>query len=49
VPIYFVSEVLAGSRKYYSEMENICYVEDPSVKTVVLESRMVNIIQGEDW
>jgi hypothetical protein len=25
VPIYFVSEALTGSKKYYSEMENICY------------------------
>jgi hypothetical protein len=23
--------------------------EDPSVKTVELEPRMINIIQGEDW
>jgi hypothetical protein len=26
VPIYFVSEALAGSKKYYLEMEKICYV-----------------------
>jgi hypothetical protein len=26
VPIYFVSEALAGSKKYYMEMEKICYV-----------------------
>jgi hypothetical protein len=25
VPIYFVSEALAGSMKYYSEFEKICY------------------------
>jgi hypothetical protein len=25
VPIYFVSEALIGSKKYYSEMEKICY------------------------
>jgi hypothetical protein len=25
VPIYFVSEALTGSKKYYSEMEKICY------------------------
>jgi hypothetical protein len=25
VPIYFVSEALVGSKKYYSEMEKICY------------------------
>jgi hypothetical protein len=23
--VYFVSEVLTGSNKYYSEMEKICY------------------------
>jgi hypothetical protein len=25
VPIYFVSKALAGSKKYYLEMEKICY------------------------
>jgi hypothetical protein len=25
VPIYLVSEALASSKKYYSEMEKICY------------------------
>jgi hypothetical protein len=25
VPIYFVSKALTGSKKYYSEMEKICY------------------------
>jgi hypothetical protein len=25
-PVYFVSEVLAGSKKYYSKVEKICYV-----------------------
>jgi hypothetical protein len=25
-PIYFVLEVLAGSKKYYFEVEKICYV-----------------------
>jgi hypothetical protein len=25
VPIYFVSKALASSKKYYSEMEKICY------------------------
>jgi hypothetical protein len=25
VSIYFVSEALAGSKKYYSKMEKICY------------------------
>jgi hypothetical protein len=25
VPVYFVSEALAASKKYYSEMKKICY------------------------
>jgi hypothetical protein len=25
VPIYFVFEALVGSKKYYSEIEKICY------------------------
>jgi hypothetical protein len=25
-PVYFMSEVLPGSKKYYSEVEKICYV-----------------------
>jgi hypothetical protein len=25
-PLYFVSEVLTGSKKYYSEVEKICYI-----------------------
>jgi hypothetical protein len=25
-PVYFVSEVLAGYKKYYSKIEKICYV-----------------------
>jgi hypothetical protein len=24
-PVYYISEVLAGSKKYYSEVEKICY------------------------
>jgi hypothetical protein len=32
VPIYFIYEALAGSKKYYSEMKKICY-------TVVMSAR----------
>jgi hypothetical protein len=35
--VYFVSEVLAGSKKYYSEAEKICYA-------VVMWSRKLDII-----
>jgi hypothetical protein len=31
IPIYFVSEALVGSKKYYSEMEKICYTVVMSV------------------
>jgi hypothetical protein len=24
-PVYFISEVLTGSKRFYSEMEKICY------------------------
>jgi hypothetical protein len=34
-PVYFVSEVLAGSKKYYSKIEKICY-------TVIMSSRKLH-------
>jgi hypothetical protein len=34
VPIYFVSEALAGSKKYYLEMEKICYAVVMSARTL---------------
>jgi hypothetical protein len=34
IPIYFVCEALAGSKKYYSEMEKICYVVVMSARKV---------------
>jgi hypothetical protein len=35
VPVYFVSKALAGSKKYNSEMEKICY-------TVVMSTRKLH-------
>jgi hypothetical protein len=32
VLLYFVSETLVGSKKYYSEMEKICYAVVMSAK-----------------
>jgi hypothetical protein len=32
LPVYFVSEILTGSKKYYSEVEKICY-------TVIMSSK----------
>jgi hypothetical protein len=34
LPAYFVSEVLTGSKRFYSKMEKICYV-------VVMSARML--------
>jgi hypothetical protein len=36
VPIYFVSEALAGSKKYYLEIEKICYVVHECKKALSL-------------
>jgi hypothetical protein len=33
-PVYFISEVLAESKKYYSEVEKICYVVVMSAQKV---------------
>jgi hypothetical protein len=46
VPIYFVSEALAGSKKYYSEMEKICYVVDMSVRKLMhyFEAHRVRVL-----
>jgi hypothetical protein len=39
VPIYFVSEALTNSKRYYSEMEKICYV-------VVMSARKLRHFQS---
>jgi hypothetical protein len=31
-PVYFMSEVLTGSKRFYSEMEKICYAVIMSVR-----------------
>jgi hypothetical protein len=31
-PVYFISEVLAGSKKYYPEVEKICYTDVMSAR-----------------
>jgi hypothetical protein len=56
VPIYFVSEALSGSKKYYSEMEKICYAMVMSVRKLrhyfeahrvrVLTNQLLNDIYG---
>jgi hypothetical protein len=34
-PVYFVSEVLTGSKKFYSELEKICY-------TIIISARKLH-------
>jgi hypothetical protein len=56
VPIYFIFEALAGSKKYYSEMEKICSMVVMSGKKLhhyfeahrvrVLTNQLVNGIFG---
>jgi hypothetical protein len=55
--VYFVSEVLTGSKKYYSEVENICYVVVMSYRKLhhyfeahtikVLTNQLLNDIFGK--
>jgi hypothetical protein len=49
VPIYFVSEALAGSKKYYSETEKICYVIVMSTRKVrhYFEAYRVRVLMNQ--
>jgi hypothetical protein len=49
VPIYFVSEALAGSKKYYSEMKNICYAVVMSVRKLqhYFEAHRVRVLTNQ--
>jgi hypothetical protein len=33
-PVYFVSKVLTGSKKFYSKMEKICYIVIMSIRKI---------------
>jgi hypothetical protein len=46
VPIYFVSEALTSSKKYYSKMEKICYVVVISARKLrhYFESHKVRVL-----
>jgi hypothetical protein len=49
VPIYFVSEALAGSKKYYSEMEKICYAIAMSARKLrhYFEAHRVRVLTNQ--
>jgi hypothetical protein len=48
VPIYFVSEALAGLKKYYSEMEKICYAVAMSARKLrhYFEAHKVRVLMN---
>jgi hypothetical protein len=49
VPIYFVSEALADSKKYYSEMEKICYAVVISARKLqhYFEANRVRVLMNQ--
>jgi hypothetical protein len=49
VPIYFVYDALAGSKKYYSEMEKICYDVVMSVRKLrhYFEAHRVRVLLNQ--
>jgi hypothetical protein len=48
-PVYFVSEVLAESKKYYSEVENLCYVVVMSARKLrhYFEARTIRVLANQ--
>jgi hypothetical protein len=49
VPIYFVSEALTGSKKYYSEMKKICYVVVMSARKLrhYFEAHRIRVLMNQ--
>jgi hypothetical protein len=49
VPIYFISEALIGSKKYYSKMETICYVVFMSARKLqhYFEAHRVRVLTNQ--
>jgi hypothetical protein len=47
-PVYFISEVLAESKKYYSEVEKICYVVVMSAQKVwhYFEAHIIRVLMN---
>jgi hypothetical protein len=48
-PVYFVSEVLTGSKKYYSEIEKICYAVIMSAKKLrhYFEAHTIKVLTNQ--
>jgi hypothetical protein len=48
-PVSFVSKVLAGSKKYYSKVENICYLVIMSGRKLqhYLEARTIRVLADQ--
>jgi hypothetical protein len=49
VPMYFVSEVLTGSKKYYSKMEKICYAAIMSARKLrhYFEAHTIKVLTNQ--
>jgi hypothetical protein len=49
LPIYFISEALVGSKKYYSKMEKICYAVVMSAKKLYhyFEAHRVRVLTNQ--
>jgi hypothetical protein len=47
--MYFVSEVLTGSKKYYSEMEKICYAVIMNTRKLrhYFEAHTINVLTNQ--
>jgi hypothetical protein len=48
-PVYFMLEVLTGSKKYYSEMETICYEVIMSIRKLrhYFEAHMIKVLTDQ--
>jgi hypothetical protein len=48
-PVYFVSEVLIGSKRYYSKMEKICYAVITSARKLrhYFESHTIRVLTNQ--
>jgi hypothetical protein len=49
VPMYFVSEVLTGSKKYYSKMQKICYAAIMSARKLrhYFEAHTIKVLTNQ--
>jgi hypothetical protein len=49
LPVYFISEVLNGSKKFYSEMEKFCYAVVMSARKLwhYFEARIIKVLTNQ--